>query len=62
MRAVLEAQAPQVRGPNARGGRRGRSWAWHGTGHTKLFDDQVAWLAVAWAVCARISRVVMPRA
>jgi transposase len=50
VRAVLEADAPRVRC-----GVHGVvvahvPWARHGAGHTRAFDDQVAWLAV---VCAK---------
>jgi transposase len=50
VRAVLEADAPRVRC-----GVHGVvvahvPWARHGAGHTRMFDDQVAWLAV---VCAK---------
>lgn len=44
--AVLEADAPRVRCPAHGVVVAAVPWARHGAGHTRLFDDQVAWLAV----------------
>jgi transposase len=52
--AVLEAGAPRVRCPDHGVVVAAVPWARHGAGHTRFFDDQVAWLAVACsktAVC-----------
>lgn len=71
-RAYLEADAPRVRCPEHGVVVAAVPWARHGAGHTRMFDDQVAWLAahtsksavgaltrVAWrTVGAIISRVV----
>jgi transposase len=46
MQAVLEADAPRVRCPE-HGVVVAVPWARHSAGHSRLFDDQVAWLAVA---------------
>lgn len=46
-RAVLEADAPRVRCPEHGVVVAAVPWARHGAGHTRAFDDQVAWLAVA---------------
>ena len=46
MRAVLEADAPRVRCPEHGVVVAAVPWARHGAGHTRFFDDQVAWLAV----------------
>jgi transposase len=54
VRAVLEADAPRVRCPEHGVVVAAVPWARHGAGHTRFFDDQVAWLAVACsktAVC-----------
>jgi transposase len=45
--AVLEADAPRVRCPEHGVVVAAVPWARHGAGHTRFFDDQVAWLAVA---------------
>jgi transposase len=45
--AVLEADAPRVRCPEHGVLVAAVPWARHGVGHTRFFDDQVAWLAVA---------------
>ena len=45
-RAVLEADAPRVRCPAHGVVVAAVPWARHGAGHTRSFDDQVAWLAV----------------
>jgi transposase len=45
--AVLEADAPRVRCPEHGVLVAAVPWARHGAGHTRFFDDQVAWLAVA---------------
>jgi len=47
VRAVLEADAPRVRCPEHGVVVAAVPWARHGAGHTRAFDDQVAWLAVA---------------
>lgn len=44
--AVLEADAPRVRCPEHGVLVAAVPWARHGAGHTRFFDDQVAWLAV----------------
>jgi transposase len=46
VQAVLEADAPRVRCPAHGVVVAGVPWARHGAGHTRYFDDQVAWLAV----------------
>ncbi len=46
MRAVLEADAPRVRCREHGVVVAAVPWARHGGGHTRFFDDQVAWLAV----------------
>jgi len=54
VRAVLEADAPRVRCPVHGVVVAAVPWARHGAGHTRFFDDQVAWLAVTGsrtAVC-----------
>jgi len=54
VRAFVEADAPRVRCRRHGVVVAGVPWARHGAGHTRLFDDQVAWLAVACsksAVC-----------
>lgn len=50
VRAVLEADAPRVRCRVHGVVVAYVPWARHGAGHTRLFDDQVAWLAV---VCSK---------
>ena len=45
--AVLEADAPRVRCVEHGVVVAAVPWARHGAGHTRFFDDQVAWLAVA---------------
>jgi transposase len=55
VRAYLEADAPRVRCPVHGVIVAAVPWARHKAGHTRAFDDQVAWLAVATsktAVCA----------
>ena len=44
--AVLEAEAPRVSCPEHGVVVAAVPWARHATGHTRAFDDQVAWLAV----------------
>jgi transposase len=54
IRAVLEADAPRVRCPDHGVVVAAVPWARHAAGHTRFFDDQVAWLAVTCsktAVC-----------
>lgn len=54
VRVVLEADAPRVACPEHGVVVAAVPWARHGAGHTRFFDDQVAWLAVACsktAVC-----------
>jgi transposase len=50
VRAVLEADAPRVRCSEHGVAVAAVPWARHGAGHTRYFDDQVAWLAV---VCSK---------
>jgi transposase len=50
VRAVLEADAPRVRCPDHGVVVAAVPWARHGAGHTRFFDDQVAWLAMT---CSR---------
>lgn len=55
IRAVLEADAPRVRCREHGVLVAAVPWARHSVGHTRMFDDQVAWLAVTCsksAVCA----------
>lgn len=55
VRAFVEADAPRVRCRDHGVVVARVPWARHGAGHTRVFDDQVAWLAVACsksAVCA----------
>jgi transposase len=47
IRAVLEADAPRVSCPEHGVVVAAVPWARHDAGHTRAFDDQVAWLAVA---------------
>jgi transposase len=54
VRAVVEADAPRVRCPEHGVVVASVPWARHGAGHTRYFDDTVAWLAVTasrTAVC-----------
>ena len=44
---LLEADAPRVRCPEHGVVVAAVPWARHGAGHTRAFDEQVAWLAVA---------------
>lgn len=46
VRAVVEADAPRVSCPEHGVVVAAVPWARHGAGHTRAFDDQVAWLAV----------------
>jgi transposase len=46
IRAVLEADAPRVSCPEHGVVVAAVPWARHAAGHTRGFDDQVAWLAV----------------
>ena len=46
VQAVLEADAPRVRCAEHGVVVAALPWARHGAGHTRFFDDQVAWLAV----------------
>ncbi|MGW6202017.1 ISL3 family transposase [Kribbella sp. NPDC055110] len=50
VRAVVEAEAPRVRCRVHGVVVASVPWARHGAGHTRMFDDQVAWLAV---VCSK---------
>ena len=45
--AVVEAESPRVRCPDHGVVVGAVPWARHGAGHTRYFDDTVAWLAVA---------------
>ncbi len=47
IRAEIEADAPRVSCPEHGVVVAAVPWARHGAGHTRFFDDQVAWLAVA---------------
>jgi transposase len=47
VRAYLEAEAPRVRCVEHGVVVASVPWARHNTGHTRYFDDTVAWLAVA---------------
>jgi len=47
IRAEVEADAPRVSCPEHGVVVAAVPWARHGAGHTRFFDDQVAWLAVA---------------
>ena len=47
VRAYLEADAPRVSCPAHGVITAAVPWARHGAAHTRLFDDQVAWLAAA---------------
>lgn len=55
IRAVLEADAPRVRCREHGVVVAAVPWARHGAGHTRYFDDQVAWLAVACSKSAVVS-------
>jgi transposase len=46
MKAFVEAEAPRVSCPTHGVVVAHVPWARHGAGHTRAFDDQVAWLAV----------------
>jgi transposase len=46
VKTVVEADAPRVACPEHGPTVVAAPWARHGVGHTRLFDDQVAWLAV----------------
>jgi transposase len=46
VRVLLEADAPRVNCPTHGPTVIGVPWARHGAGHTRVFDDTVAWLAV----------------
>ena len=73
MRVFIEAEAPRVRCPDHGVTVAAVPWARHGAGHTRAFDDQVAWLVthtsksavvelmrVAWrTVGAIVGRVVV---
>lgn len=52
VRACVEADAPRVRCARHGVVVAGVPWARHGAGHTHVFDDTVAWLAVACAKSA----------
>ena len=54
VRAVLEADAPRVCCPEHGVVVAAVPWARHGAGHTRFFDDQVAWLAVTCSKSAVI--------
>ena len=47
VQAVLEADAPRVNCPAHGVVVAAVPWARHGAGHTRAFDDQTAWLAMA---------------
>ena len=47
VRAVVEAESPRVRCRDHGVVVAAVAWARHGAGHTRYFDDTVAWLAVA---------------
>ena len=47
IRAEIEAEVPRVSCPEHGVVVAAVPWARHGAGHTRFFDDQVAWLAVA---------------
>jgi transposase len=53
VRCELEADAPRVSCPQHGIVTVAVPWARHGAGHTRFFDDQVAWLA---AVCSKLRR------
>src|SRR3990170_8530907 len=54
-RAYLEADAPRVRCPEHGVVVASVPWARHGAGHTRAFDDTVAWLAVHTSKSAVVS-------
>jgi transposase len=56
--AWLEAGAPRVSCPAHGIVVAGVPWARHGAGHTRFFDDQVAWLA---AVCSKTTLTALMR-
>jgi len=58
VRAVLEADAPRVRCQEHGVTVALVPWARHGAGHTRFFDDQAAWLAVA---CSKSAVVALMR-
>ena len=58
LQAVIEADAPRVSCPEHGVVVAGVPWARHGAGHTRYFDDQVAWLAVA---CSKTAVVALMR-
>ena len=48
-KVFIEADAPRVRCPDHGVVVAAVPWARHGAGHTRMFDDQVAWLVTNWA-------------
>jgi transposase len=58
VRAVIEADAPRVVCPEHGVVVAGVPWARHDAGHTRMFDDTVAWLATA---CAKTAVVELMR-
>jgi transposase len=58
VRAVLEAEAPRVRCEVHGVVVASVPWARHGAGHTRYFDDTVAWLAVA---CSKTTVTALTR-
>jgi transposase len=58
LQAVVEADAPRVRCPEHGVVVAAVPWARHGAGHTRAFDEQVAWLAT---VCAKSTVVELMR-
>jgi transposase len=54
----LEADAPRVNCPEHGPTVRAVPWARHGAGHTRLFDEQVAWLATQ---CSKTAVVELMR-
>jgi transposase len=58
VRAFLEAEAPRVRCPVHGVVVASVPWARHGAGHTRYFDDTVAWLAVA---CSKTTVTLLTR-
>jgi len=57
-RAAIEADAPRVRCASHGVVVAALPWARHGAGHTRYFDDQVAWLAVS---CSKSAVVELMR-
>jgi transposase len=57
-RAVIEADAPRVRCKAHGVVVAAVPWARHGAGHTRFFDDQVAWLAV---MCSKSAVMALMR-